>query len=257
MKETRTNKGITLIALIITIIVLLILAVVSIRLVVNNCILGKAEHATNKYQTEEEQEQIKLGYADYQMAKASGKSENLTVAGATVTGNGPWAVEFSKTGNIYAVSVDGKGITPTDPSQKEWITVGTITSDKTETVLSATENTKLKDEYGNKIVVPAGFKIKVDSDTNNATHVTEGIVVTDGTNEFVWIPVGNIKKSTTDTTGTQITLGRYSDFTVGATPVQTIANYSEKLKIKGDFTEDTSTKPTRDNVIANDIKAFL
>ena len=48
--KLKQTKGITLIALIITIIILLILAVVSIRLVVNNGILGKAEHAVNKYQ---------------------------------------------------------------------------------------------------------------------------------------------------------------------------------------------------------------
>ena len=58
--QRNTQRGITLIALIITIIILLILAVVSIRLVVNNGILGKAEHATQKYTEEEAAEQEKL-----------------------------------------------------------------------------------------------------------------------------------------------------------------------------------------------------
>ena len=70
LKQTR---GITLIALIITIIVLLILAVVSIRLVVNDGILGKAEYATQKYTEEEAAEQEKLLKAEYEMAKYEGK----------------------------------------------------------------------------------------------------------------------------------------------------------------------------------------
>ena len=55
--KLKQTKGITLIALIITIIILLILAVVSIRLVVNNGILGKAEKGVSKYQEAEADEQ--------------------------------------------------------------------------------------------------------------------------------------------------------------------------------------------------------
>ena len=72
--KLKQTKGITLIALIITIIILLILAVVSIRLVVNNGILGKAEHAVNKYQEEEIEEQIKLAYAEWQTAQFTGET---------------------------------------------------------------------------------------------------------------------------------------------------------------------------------------
>lgn len=72
--KLKQTKGITLIALIITIIILLILAVVSIRLVVNNGILGKAEHAVNKYQEEEIEEQIKLAYAEWQTAQSTGET---------------------------------------------------------------------------------------------------------------------------------------------------------------------------------------
>ena len=79
-------------------------------------------------------------------------------------------------------------------------------------VLSKISNTVVYDEHGNKIVVPAGFRIKVDSTTNNANTVTEGIVVEDSSgNEFVWIPVGTIKHLDQDgnKTTTTITLGRY------------------------------------------------
>ena len=65
------NKGITLVALIITIIVLLILATVSISLVINNGILDKAQHGVDKYSEEEELEQIKLAVASA-MLKGNG-----------------------------------------------------------------------------------------------------------------------------------------------------------------------------------------
>ena len=48
---TKNEKGITLVALIITIIILLILAVVSIRAITGDNILGKAETAKEKYES--------------------------------------------------------------------------------------------------------------------------------------------------------------------------------------------------------------
>lgn len=55
-------------------------------------------------------------------------------------------------------------------------------------VLSQTENTKLQDENGNKVVVPAGFKVVSDDTTNNAKTVEQGIVVEDENgNQYVWI----------------------------------------------------------------------
>ena len=71
MSKLKNNKGITLVALIITIIVLLILAMVSIRLVMNGGIIDKSKNAVDKYSNEEIMEQIKLAYQEYQMAKYS------------------------------------------------------------------------------------------------------------------------------------------------------------------------------------------
>ena len=48
---TKNEKGITLVALIITIIILLILAVVSIRAITGDNILGKSETAKEKYES--------------------------------------------------------------------------------------------------------------------------------------------------------------------------------------------------------------
>ena len=114
MKEKlEQTKGITLIALIITIIVLLILAMVSIRLIMNNGIITKAEKATNDYNVSEQKEQIQLGYSDYQMAKAQGETNpTLKVEGATVTGNesNGWSITFTQndgTSKTYKLSSTG------------------------------------------------------------------------------------------------------------------------------------------------------
>ena len=90
-------------------------------------------------------------------------------------------------------------------------------TDNIGSVLSTTDNTELEDAYGNKIVVPAGFKIVSNSDTNNATTVDKGIVIKDVTlgatagSQFVWIPVGKIYTdiAKTDANAKTIELGRY------------------------------------------------
>ena len=60
MKNKRKNKGITLVALIITIIILLILAGISISALTNQGLFGKAKEAKEKYQIEKEKEEISL-----------------------------------------------------------------------------------------------------------------------------------------------------------------------------------------------------
>ena len=115
--KIREEKAITLVALIITIIVLLILAMVSIRLVMNDGIIGKAEKSTNDYSTAEEKEQIQLGYKEYQMAQFSGETPVLKVEGAK-------KVEAK----------EGGGWTVTFPSEKIYdVTEGGIISDSNET----------------------------------------------------------------------------------------------------------------------------
>ena len=121
--------------------------------------------------------------------------------------------------------------------------------DNIDIVLSKTKNIELKDEKGNKIVVPAGFKI-----TNDATTVDKGIVIEDATetatkgSQFVWVPVGTITKA--DETKTTITLGRYNfDSTTGVE-----STYS------GSFIEedanDVSTIQNNGNTIAKNITNF-
>ena len=63
-KEIFTNRGITLVALIITIIVLLILAGVSLSFVFNGGILDKAQQAVDEYKNASEKEQNILEQID-------------------------------------------------------------------------------------------------------------------------------------------------------------------------------------------------
>ena len=114
------------------------------------------------------------------------------------------------------------------------------------------KNTELHDKNGNKIVVPKGFKIVVDEDTENAKTVEDGIVIEDATetstkgSQFVWIPVGKIKK--TDGTITEIKLDRYT-FLEDGTPVEQGENVVEYF-----FKE--LNKSNGDNITAKNIDEF-
>lgn len=59
-KKYKNEKGITLVALVITVIVLLILATFSIQSLTNTGLFGKAKEAKEKYQISNEQEAINL-----------------------------------------------------------------------------------------------------------------------------------------------------------------------------------------------------
>ena len=123
-------------------------------------------------------------------------------------------------------------------------------ADNIGSVLSTTDNTELQDAYGNKIVVPAGFKIVSDSTTNNAQTVDKGIVIEDATTEatagsqFVWIPVGTITKE--DGSTITINLDRYTFDTDGNPTAQ-----GEKI-VEIYYSETASNG----NIISKDINIF-
>ena len=138
-------------------------------------------------------------------------------------------------------------------------------------VLSTGGNITLEDDFGNKIKVPAGFKIITKTDTENTDlnytaetiDVTKGIVVEDGEgNQFVWIPVGKIYTDTekTEANAKTITLGRYSSFTKtnnAYTVAQNASDYGTQVKISS-YTEDTTATHNSDykNSIAKNIGEF-
>lgn len=67
--------------------------------------------------------------------------------------------------------------------------IGDLVADNVNKIINEKKNVELLDENGNKVVVPAGFKIVSDDTTGNAQTVEKGIVVEDEKeNQYVWIP---------------------------------------------------------------------
>ena len=188
------NKGITVVALVITIIILLILAGISISALTNTGIFGKAKDAKQKSADAELDQNTKLDSYENEIDNYLPKQNNNKT------------VEQAK-----------------------------------EKVLSTEKNTEIVDEKGNKIVIPAGFKV-----TGDATTVDKGIVIEDATvdkdgkptatagSQFVWVPVGKITKE--DGTKTEIKLNRYT-FASDGTPTEknneVIDPYFSETKSKG------------------------
>ncbi len=78
-----------------------------------------------------------------------------------------------------------------------------------EEVYKFPETTQIEDASGDKIWIPGGFGITSDS----ATEIDDGVVITDGTNEFVWIPVSDtdlaeMYSTTTPETAVSVTLSQ-------------------------------------------------
>ena len=214
MINKNKDRGITLVALVITIIILLILATISIQSLTNTGLFQKAQEAKEKTQNAEENQAKTLNEYEDELNKY-------------ISGN----IEEKK-----------------DPIKE--------VSNK---VLSTTDNTELQDACGNKIVVPAGFKIVSNDDTSNATTVDKGIVIEDATSaatagsQFVWIPVGKIyaDEAKTEANAKTITLGRYDfDETTGVASAYS-GNYVEEDK--GDT---NATLKNYGNTIAKNITNF-
>ena len=128
IKDLRKNKGITLIALVITVIVLLILAGVTINAIVGNeNAMEKAKQARTENAEASELDEIKLAIVNAIAKGNDGKlwDENLRMALRgiiddteieKITGNGPWRIT-TKLGKKYKIDGYGKigeKVSPTD-----------------------------------------------------------------------------------------------------------------------------------------------
>ena len=207
MINKNKDKGITLVALVITIIILLILATISIQSLTNTGLFQKASEAKEKTQNAEENQAKTLNEYEDELNKYISGTAKEKFKGTTVAD----AIKYAD-------------------------------------ILNNDNNTELQDEYGNKIVVPAGFKI-----TNDATTVNKGIVIVDSNeNEFVWIPVGKIytDKEKTEANTKTIELGRYEFDSNG---VKSAYSGSYVEEDKGDT---TTTLKNLGNTIAKNITNF-
>ena len=192
--QNKKERGITLIALVVTIIVLIILAGVSINLVFGNLgIVTKAKEAKRMQEQAELNEQIALGELSNEMDKE---------INGTGTQTQIKTVEELKNSGTYT-------------------TVPTTIKDSNGNLIKVPEGFKVAEDSGKNVT--EGVVIE-DND------IIEGIGNNRG-NQYVWIPVGTgIKKS--DGTTVDITLGRYA-FASGGTPdlIQNAENYTQEVKI--------------------------
>ena len=253
MKEILKNrKGITLIALIVTIIVLLILAGISIGAITgDNGIINQAQKAKSDTEYSQWEEQIDVAIIDAESnhrdptmddvidelinKKVINEESQVDKETGAITTNEPSYIIEDKL-NEYIVKIP---------------TLGEITGNET-------TNTESKDSLGNKVVVPAGFKV-----VNPEDNVEDGIIIEDvsyGTTEgsqFVWVPVGNIHTTEGDRT---ITLGRYwfnEDGSVNTElsktePKEILMNATGTVSWGEGLKDDTTT-----NTHAIDIEEFI
>ncbi len=174
---------------------------------------------------------------------------------------------FNNLDNTFNQYLDGNG------TKNDRVDVSTITD-------ITTKNTSAEDSLGNPITIPEGFKVVPDGQDgveytytgDKKPTVQDGIVIEDNEgNQFVWIPVGNVKNK--DGSITTIQLARYTfDITItldtydmGGTGAikQTITDGSELTdewaEISGrryEELEEVSTSTTYGNTKAKNIEEF-
>ena len=105
MEKNRENKGITLVALIVTIVILLILAGISISTLTNTGIFEKVQEAKRKSEEENKEEQRKIAQMEALINK-----EKTTYKGITIPeGFTPTKIEGEDSSNDGLVITDGYG----------------------------------------------------------------------------------------------------------------------------------------------------
>ena len=214
IKMLRKEKGITLIALVITIIVLLILSGISISMLTdNNGILSRAMEAKEKTEVSALKERVKLDIFEKQLigngeitnddlraildnyftgvpSKLPESSEELEAL-ELISKDGKYKV---KVGEIY------KGELSKDSGETEEPIIPEDPNEFKKGKLVTGSNVEWKDETNEyPAIIPVGFCIVTDAGT-----IEEGLVISDienddmentkHGNQFVWIPVNDYSK---------------------------------------------------------------
>ena len=202
-KNYSKQKGITLIALVVTIVVLLILAGVSINALFGDSgIINKAKDAQNKMNQAEQNDLEAISslkeWLESKTNGSMGEDDNPSTIPKISTLVGTVVDKNTKAEDAYGNKI-------TIPKGFKILPHGT--------------------EAGSATYTYSGDTIPT---------VQDGIVIeneTDG-NQFVWVPVGEMKNK--DNTTNTITLGRYSNFTVQNgiyTPAQSAENYTDEIEV--------------------------
>lgn len=204
IQGTSENKGITLVALVVTIIIIIILATVTINMAFgDNGLIRQAELARDLTANSTE-------YETQATANLVAYMNEMLPGSGTVT---PPETELPKVEEIKGGEAFGT-------------------------------KTTVEDAEGNKIVVPAGFRIAADS----GNSVQQGIVIedvsasTDTTvqgSQFVWIPVGVFIKDG-GTPSNEIVLGRYT-FSTSSPGTPTLQQAAYIKESDGSYTDNYTT----------------
>ena len=184
-REIFENKGITLVALIITIIVLLILAGVSLSFVLNGGILDKSQQAVNEYQNAANNESEILEYIDSTLEQ---KINEINSGAGGGTGDTP-------TVDSNGLATEDTTITTDDPNVQIVIPEGFAPA-----ILETGRTDSMPGENGAvKSIMP-----KEQWNSITAEQINKGIVVVDYAitytgsvpdfNEYVWIPISDSSK---------------------------------------------------------------
>ena len=208
MKETKLkrkfykqNKGITLIALVITIIVILILAGVAIStLMGENGLINRTISAKEKTEKAGTLENIQLAVVasktnennavnEYDLKDALTKAFGAEGTGYTIKGNSSkgWTITV---GDLkYEVSASGEVEEYVPPVPVDIATLINTANQNENPYADKTKPVKDASSPDAQIFyIPEGFKLA--SEVTATTTVNDGIVVEDGEgNQFVWVPV--------------------------------------------------------------------
>ena len=193
-KKTKIGKqrGITLVALVITIIIIIILATVTINMAFgDNGLIKQAELARDltANSTIAEQEGMNSLLSDF--ANLMADDSGTTQPGGNTEQGGDTEPEEPK---VPSTTEEAKP-TPGEDGPE------------------FTDTTPITDDEGNTVVIPGGFHLDADS----GTAVEDGIVIEDSSgNQFVWIPVGTYQTSSGSKTNN---LSRRTFSSTGATEV--------------------------------------
>ena len=179
-KDIKANRGITLIALVITIIVLLILAGITIAsLTGNNAIISKSGEAKNASEIANEKEELEVEVIRFSDKRGNldpdkvvnGLNKDLKNLKEATNTNGKFPVKVEyKNGHKYQITEDGDIFISVD--------AGDTAPSDSNAVYSSGDYTA---------IIPAGFTVSA-----TESSIENGLVVTDGSeNEWVWIPVSS------------------------------------------------------------------
>ena len=193
----RKEKGITLLALIITVVIMIILAAVTINVTLGDGgLVQQAQHAAERTRNAAETEQAEIDSLQQELANILAEDSEITP---------PEPGENNEIGGDTEEPEEPSNVSDLKPGDGESVTILDTT-------------TTIKDDLQNDVVIPGGFGVAEDS----GTKVEEGIVIEDENgNQFVWIPTGEYNVSTSINSSGKLTnnLSRRTFTTGGATEV--------------------------------------